>query len=162
VRGSVGGAQRRQRRMVNWNSTGRLLTTSIWGPAGEAAGFSSRNGARISLGLMQIGNGVRDAAGVSLRSGMTLPRKCSEPNRPASRRAVRDPGGCCSTPVPAKELCRPWRSLLSDPQFIAAHTVGHPGPLITAAIIRIVAPASCSMSWTSGVKLLSGFRWFKS
>jgi hypothetical protein len=43
-------------------------------PAGEAAGFSSRNGARISLGLMQIGDGVRDAAGVSLRSGMTLLR----------------------------------------------------------------------------------------
>ncbi|KAL6639650.1 hypothetical protein ACP70R_023380 [Stipagrostis hirtigluma subsp. patula] len=38
--------------------------------------------------------------------------------------------------LPAKELCRlravcrPWRSLLSDPQFIAAHAAHHPGPLI--------------------------------
>jgi hypothetical protein len=35
-------------------------------PAGEAAEFSSRIGARISLGLLQIGDGVPDAAGVSL------------------------------------------------------------------------------------------------
>ncbi|WVZ53589.1 hypothetical protein U9M48_004507 [Paspalum notatum var. saurae] len=40
--------------------------------------------------------------------------------------------------LPAKELCRlravcrPWRSLLSDPRFIAAHADRHPGPLIVA------------------------------
>uniref|UniRef100_A0A0A9CQD4 F-box domain-containing protein n=1 Tax=Arundo donax TaxID=35708 RepID=A0A0A9CQD4_ARUDO len=40
--------------------------------------------------------------------------------------------------LPAKELCRlhtvcrPWRSLLSDPQFIAAHAARHPGTLIVA------------------------------
>ncbi|CAN6171292.1 unnamed protein product [Urochloa humidicola] len=38
----------------------------------------------------------------------------------------------------AKELCRlravsrPWRALLSDPHFIAAHAARHPGPLIVA------------------------------
>ncbi|CAL5079009.1 unnamed protein product [Urochloa decumbens] len=38
--------------------------------------------------------------------------------------------------LPAKDLCRlrvvcrPWRSLLSDPQFIAAHATRHPRPLI--------------------------------
>ncbi|WVZ53597.1 hypothetical protein U9M48_004515 [Paspalum notatum var. saurae] len=41
--------------------------------------------------------------------------------------------------LPAKELCRlrvvcrPWRSLLSDPQFIAAHARRHPEPLIVAS-----------------------------
>ncbi|KAG2632316.1 F-box/LRR-repeat protein At2g43260-like [Panicum virgatum] len=41
--------------------------------------------------------------------------------------------------VPAKDLCRfravcwPWRSLLSDPRFVAAHAARHPGPLIVAA-----------------------------
>ncbi|CAN6180673.1 unnamed protein product [Urochloa humidicola] len=41
--------------------------------------------------------------------------------------------------VPAKDLCRlravcrPWRVLLSDPQFIAAHAACHPEPLIVAA-----------------------------
>ncbi|KAJ1275025.1 hypothetical protein BS78_05G105300 [Paspalum vaginatum] len=41
--------------------------------------------------------------------------------------------------LPAKELCRlrvvcrPWRSLLSDPRFIAAHTSCHPEPLIVAS-----------------------------
>ncbi|XP_072148162.1 uncharacterized protein [Setaria viridis] len=41
--------------------------------------------------------------------------------------------------VPAKDLCRlravcrPWRSLLSDPHFVAAHTARHPEPLIVAA-----------------------------
>ncbi|OEL21156.1 hypothetical protein BAE44_0017827 [Dichanthelium oligosanthes] len=40
--------------------------------------------------------------------------------------------------IPAKELCRlravcrPWRSLLSDPHFIAAHAARHPGPFIVA------------------------------
>ncbi|TVU41316.1 hypothetical protein EJB05_14822, partial [Eragrostis curvula] len=40
--------------------------------------------------------------------------------------------------LPAKELCRlravcrPWRALLSDPRFIAAHAARHPGPLIVA------------------------------
>ncbi|CAN6203324.1 unnamed protein product [Urochloa humidicola] len=40
--------------------------------------------------------------------------------------------------LPAKELCRlravcrPWRSLLSDPHFIAAHSALHPEPLIVA------------------------------
>ncbi|CAN6165489.1 unnamed protein product [Urochloa humidicola] len=40
--------------------------------------------------------------------------------------------------VPAKDLCRfravcrPWRSLLSDPHFIAAHSTHHPAPLIVA------------------------------
>ncbi|RLN35393.1 hypothetical protein C2845_PM03G22610 [Panicum miliaceum] len=40
--------------------------------------------------------------------------------------------------VPAKDLCRfravcrPWRSLLSDPHFVAAHAARHPGPLIVA------------------------------
>ncbi|CAN6203326.1 unnamed protein product [Urochloa humidicola] len=39
---------------------------------------------------------------------------------------------------PAKDLCRlravsrAWRSLLSDPQFIAAHGARHPGPLIVS------------------------------
>ncbi|CAL5078959.1 unnamed protein product [Urochloa decumbens] len=41
--------------------------------------------------------------------------------------------------VPAKDLCRlravcrPWRALLSDPQFIGAHAACHPEPLIFAA-----------------------------
>lgn len=41
--------------------------------------------------------------------------------------------------LPAKDLCRlravcrPWRSLLSDSQFIAAHGARHPGPLIIAS-----------------------------
>ncbi|CAL5089141.1 unnamed protein product [Urochloa decumbens] len=40
--------------------------------------------------------------------------------------------------LPAKDLCRlravsrAWRSLLSDPQFIAAHGARHPGPLIVS------------------------------
>ncbi|CAN6209600.1 unnamed protein product [Urochloa humidicola] len=40
--------------------------------------------------------------------------------------------------LPAKDLCRlravsrAWRSLLSDPQFIAAHGSRHPGPLIVS------------------------------
>ncbi|TKW30981.2 hypothetical protein SEVIR_2G076301v4 [Setaria viridis] len=40
--------------------------------------------------------------------------------------------------LPAKELCRlravcrGWRSLLSDPHLIAAHSARHPGPLIVA------------------------------
>ncbi|KAL6639661.1 hypothetical protein ACP70R_023391 [Stipagrostis hirtigluma subsp. patula] len=40
--------------------------------------------------------------------------------------------------LPAKELCRlrivcrPWRVLLSDPHFIAAHSARHPEPLIVA------------------------------
>ncbi|KAJ1288167.1 hypothetical protein BS78_02G069600 [Paspalum vaginatum] len=40
--------------------------------------------------------------------------------------------------VPAKDLrrlrllCRPWRSLLSDPRFLAAHAARHPAPLIVA------------------------------
>ena len=40
--------------------------------------------------------------------------------------------------LPAKDLyrlrvvCRPWRSLLSDPRFIAAHAARHPAPLIVA------------------------------
>ena len=40
--------------------------------------------------------------------------------------------------LPAKEvcrlrvICRPWRSLLSDPQFIAAHATHHRRPLIVA------------------------------
>jgi hypothetical protein len=40
--------------------------------------------------------------------------------------------------VPAKDLCRlravcrPWRSLLSDPHFAAAHAARHPEPLIIA------------------------------
>ncbi|KAL6845657.1 hypothetical protein ACP4OV_024480 [Aristida adscensionis] len=40
--------------------------------------------------------------------------------------------------LPAKVLfrlrtvCRPWRSLLSDPQFAAAYAVRHPGPLLIA------------------------------
>ncbi|TVU41315.1 hypothetical protein EJB05_14821, partial [Eragrostis curvula] len=40
--------------------------------------------------------------------------------------------------LPAKELCRlrlvcrPWRSLLSDPHFIAAHAARHPGPLVVS------------------------------
>ncbi|CAL5079006.1 unnamed protein product [Urochloa decumbens] len=40
--------------------------------------------------------------------------------------------------LPAKDLCRlravsrAWRSLLSDPQFIAAHRACHPGPLIVS------------------------------
>ncbi|KAF8741153.1 hypothetical protein HU200_013634 [Digitaria exilis] len=29
-------------------------------------------------------------------------------------------------------MCRPWRALLSDPQFAAAHSARHPGPLIVA------------------------------
>ncbi|CAN6171274.1 unnamed protein product [Urochloa humidicola] len=41
--------------------------------------------------------------------------------------------------LPAKDLCRfrtvcrPWRALLSDPQFIAGHAACHPEPLIVAA-----------------------------
>ncbi|KAL6639654.1 hypothetical protein ACP70R_023384 [Stipagrostis hirtigluma subsp. patula] len=40
--------------------------------------------------------------------------------------------------LPARELCRlrvvcrPWRALLSDPHFIAAHSARHPEPLIVA------------------------------
>ncbi|KAL6595034.1 hypothetical protein ACP70R_048137 [Stipagrostis hirtigluma subsp. patula] len=44
--------------------------------------------------------------------------------------------------LPAKELCRlrivcrSWRSLLSDPHFIAAHAFRHPGPLFFAGYYR--------------------------
>nr|CAB3452272.1 unnamed protein product [Digitaria exilis] len=31
-----------------------------------------------------------------------------------------------------RAVCRPWRALLSDPQFAAAHSARHPGPLIVA------------------------------
>ncbi|CAL5078997.1 unnamed protein product [Urochloa decumbens] len=46
--------------------------------------------------------------------------------------------------LPAKPLCRlravcrVWRSLLSDPQFAAAHAVRHPGPLIIAGYAKNV------------------------
>ncbi|CAL5089143.1 unnamed protein product [Urochloa decumbens] len=44
--------------------------------------------------------------------------------------------------LPAKPLCRqravcrPWRSLLSDPLFIADHAARHPGPHLIASYIR--------------------------
>jgi hypothetical protein len=60
--------------MVNWNSTGRLLTTFV--DLGFQLGklLDSAHAMVLALGLMQIGDGVRDAGGVSLRSGMTLLR----------------------------------------------------------------------------------------
>jgi hypothetical protein len=66
--------------------------------------------------------------------------------------------------VPAKDLCRfravcrPWRSLLSDPHFIAAHAAHHPGPLIVAGC-HTTSPehvGSFATSWTSLGASLSG------
>ncbi|CAN6197188.1 unnamed protein product [Urochloa humidicola] len=69
---------------------------------------------------------------------------------PPSRRTRSRGGGGAFQPLPldalfeillrltAKELCRlravsrPWRALLSDPHFIAAHAARHPAPLIVA------------------------------
>ncbi|CAN6171294.1 unnamed protein product [Urochloa humidicola] len=69
---------------------------------------------------------------------------------PPTRRLRSGGGGGALQPLPldalfeillrltAKELCRlravcrPWRALLSDPHFIAAHAAHHPGPLIVA------------------------------
>ncbi|CAN6348207.1 unnamed protein product [Urochloa humidicola] len=35
-----------------------------------------------------------------------------------------------------RAVCRPWRSLLSEPLFIAAHAARHPGPHLIASCIR--------------------------
>ena len=35
--------------------------------------------------------------------------------------------------VSARDLCRPWRCLLSDPHFIAAHASGNPEPPLILA-----------------------------
>nr|CAB3452268.1 unnamed protein product [Digitaria exilis] len=33
-----------------------------------------------------------------------------------------------------RAVCRPWRALLSDPQFALAHVARHPEPLIALAV----------------------------
>ncbi|TVU40083.1 hypothetical protein EJB05_13531, partial [Eragrostis curvula] len=35
-----------------------------------------------------------------------------------------------------RAVCRSWRSLLSDPLFVAAHGASHPGPLFAVFVIR--------------------------
>ncbi|KAJ1288165.1 hypothetical protein BS78_02G069400 [Paspalum vaginatum] len=56
--------------------------------------------------------------------------------------------------LPAKELCRlrvvcqPWRSLLSDPHFIAAHAARHPLPLI---VTGYDVPCDHHPCWRKGV-----------
>uniref|UniRef100_A0A0A9HTP3 F-box associated beta-propeller type 3 domain-containing protein n=1 Tax=Arundo donax TaxID=35708 RepID=A0A0A9HTP3_ARUDO len=62
---------------------------------------------------------------------MLPPRRQLAAAQAPGRRAVRGPAA-----PPARELrrlrgiCRLWRSLLSDPRFIAAHSACHPDPLI--------------------------------
>uniref|UniRef100_K4A1E0 F-box domain-containing protein n=1 Tax=Setaria italica TaxID=4555 RepID=K4A1E0_SETIT len=73
----------------------------------------------------------------------SLPSPMAPPPNPRSRASVRplplDALYEVLLRVPAKDLCRlravcrPWRSLLSDPHFVAAHTARHPEPLIVAA-----------------------------
>jgi hypothetical protein len=64
---------------VHWNSTGRLRRFGV--SAGEAAGFSSRNGDRISLRLLQIGDEVPDAAGVRLNNRDRVPVLLTKENK---------------------------------------------------------------------------------
>ncbi|KAL6845654.1 hypothetical protein ACP4OV_024477 [Aristida adscensionis] len=41
-----------------------------------------------------------------------------------------------------RAVCRPWRCLLSDPQFAAAHAARHPGPLVIASRLGTVERGS--------------------
>ncbi|RLM86387.1 hypothetical protein C2845_PM04G05290 [Panicum miliaceum] len=65
------------------------------------------------------------------------PSKCSRPDAVTGVLPV-DALYEILLPLPAKDLCRlravsrAWRSLLFDPQFIAAHGARHPGPLVVA------------------------------
>nr|CAB3477184.1 unnamed protein product [Digitaria exilis] len=58
--------------------------------------------------------------------------------------------------LPAKDLCRlravcpEWRSLLSDPRFVAAHAIRHPGPLIVAGYERPKEGIICDILDLSG------------
>ncbi|CAL5089140.1 unnamed protein product [Urochloa decumbens] len=71
---------------------------------------------------------------------MSLSKPCAAPAVAASVTGVLHPDAVYEIllRLPAKELCRlravcrPWRSLLSDLQFIVAHSARHPEPLIVA------------------------------